>query len=64
MATATAWAWVWDRLNSMEKEWGRQYGFEYAETFISYQPCRTTLLPDFGKADFQSLLRKQANDKG
>lgn len=51
---------VWSRLNSFEKEWGRQYGFEYAETFISYQPCRTTLLPDFGKADFQSLLRKQA----
>ncbi|MFH1623603.1 MAG: PIG-L family deacetylase [Pseudomonadota bacterium] len=51
---------VWSRLNSMEKEWGRQYGFEYAETFISYQPCRTTLLPDFGSSDFQSLLRRQA----
>lgn len=38
---------VWERLNSFEKEWGRDYGFEYAEIFISYQPCRTTLLPDF-----------------
>jgi len=51
---------VWSRLNSFEKESGRQYGFEYAETFISYQPCRTTLLPDFGSANFQTLLREQA----
>ena len=53
---------VWSRLNSMEKEWGRQYGMEYAELFISYQPCRTNLLPDFGSSDFQSLLRKQAEE--
>ena len=51
---------VWSRLNSMEKEWGRQYGFEYAETFISYQPCRSKLLPDFGSSNFQELLKKQA----
>jgi len=54
---------VWARLNSMEKECGRQYGFEYAETFISYQPCRTTLLPDFGDSNFQKLLRKQVGEE-
>lgn len=52
---------VWARLNSMERELGRQYGFQYAEGFISLKPCRTQLLPDFGDTSFYKLLKEQAN---
>ena len=51
---------VWERLNSMEKEIGRLYGFEYAESFISLYPARAGLLPWWGDSDFYSLLKEKA----
>jgi len=52
---------VWERLNSMEKEIGRLYGFQYAESFISLHPAKCTLLPDWNSSDFYLLLKEKAN---